>query len=299
MEWLNYHHLLYFWKVVDAGSVTAAARALRLSPPTVSAQLRTLEESLGEKLLVRRGRAVVPTDVGRLVHAYAARIFGLGRELLDAVAQRPTDSPLRLVVGIDDVLPKEIARALLQPALTLGRPVRLLCREGSLEVLVARLALHELDVVLSDAPVTPSLHVRAYNHRIGACGVVWMGARALAAKHRRGFPRSLDGAPVLLPTDDTAIRRDLDAWCDARGVRPAIVAELEDYGLLRELAQQGAGIFPVPAVLEREFARRYGFARVGRTKDVTAAFYAVSIERRIANPAVAAICAPGRPLFGG
>ena len=299
MEWLNYHHLFYFWKVVDTGSITAACRELRLSPPTVSAQLRTLEESLGEKLLTRRGRTLVPTDVGRLVYGYAQKIFTLGRELQDAVAQRPTDAPVALAVGIDDVLPKEIAQALLRPALELGRPVRLLCREGSLEVLVARLALHELDVVLSDAPVTPSLHVRAYNHRIGGCGVVWMGARAVAAKHRRGFPGSLDGAPVLLPTDDTAIRRDLDQWCDAQGVRPAVVAELEDYGLLRELGQRGAGLFPVPAVLEKDFARRYGLARVGATKGVAATFYAVSIERRIRHPAVAAICAPGRPMFGG
>jgi LysR family transcriptional activator of nhaA len=297
MEWLNYHHLFYFWKVVRAGSIAAACRELRLAPPTVSAQLRSLEEQLGEKLLVRRGRTLVPTDVGRLVHSYAEQIFGLGQELMDAVKQRPTSSALRLVVGIDDVLPKEIAHGLIEPALLLDRPVRLLCHEGSLEPLLARLALHELDVVLSDTPVTPSLHVRAYNHPLGECGVVWMAGRALAAKCRRGFPRSLGGVPVLLPTDDTAIRRDLDQWFDRHDVRPAVVAEFEDYGLLREFGQRGTGVFPAPSVLEKAFARQYDLARVGPVTGVVARFYAVSIERRIRHPAVAALSATGRALF--
>src|SRR5688572_33477512 len=210
MEWLNYHHLFYFWKVVHLGSITAACRELRLAPPTVSAQLKMLEDQLGEKLLERRGRTVVPTDVGRMVHGYAEQIFSLGQELMDAVKQRPSARPLKLVVGVDDVLPKEIAQALIEPAFRLRRPIRLLCREGSLEPLLAALALHELDVVLSDTPVTPSLNVRAYNHPLGECGVSWMGTPALAKSLRRSFPKSLDGAPVLLPTDDTAIRRDLD-----------------------------------------------------------------------------------------
>src|SRR6187549_1676571 len=162
MEWLNYHHLLYFWQVVRLGSITAACKELRLAPPTVSTQLRTLEDQLGEKLLTRRGRALVPTDVGRMVYGYAEQIFGLGQELMDAVKQRPSERPLRLVVGIDDVLPKEIAQALIEPALALKQPVRLLCREGSLEPLLADLAQHQLDVVLSDRPVTPSLNVRAF-----------------------------------------------------------------------------------------------------------------------------------------
>jgi LysR family transcriptional activator of nhaA len=297
MEWLNYHHLFYFWKVVRSGSITAACKELRLAPPTVSAQLRSLEDQLGEKLLLRKGRTLVPTDVGQMVYGYAQQIFGLGQELMDAVKQRPSERPIRLVVGVDDVLPKEIAQALIEPALALKQPVRLLCREGSLEPLLAALALHQLDVVLSDTPVTPSLNVRAYNHPLGECGVVWMGAPALAKAHRRRFPKSLDGAPVLLPTDDTAIRRDIDQWCDGEEIRPNMVAEFEDYGLLRAFGQQGTGLIPVPSVLDRVFQKQYGLESVGLAHGVTVRFYAVSIERRIRHPAVAAICETARALF--
>ena len=290
MEWLNYHHLFYFWKVVGAGSISAACQELRLAPPTVSAQLKSLEEQLGEKLLTRSGRRLVPTDMGRTVFRYADEIFGLGRELMDAVKQRPTGRPVRLVVGIDDVVPKEIAQALIEPALRLGQPVRLLCREGSLESLLAALAIHELDVVLSDAPVTPSLNVRAYNHPLGECGVTWMATETLA----RALPRSLDGAPVLLPTDDTAIRRRLDQWCEDAGIRPRVVGEFEDYALLRAFGQDGLGVLPVPSVLEKDFRRQYALARIGTAQDVIARFYAVSVERRIRHPAVVAICETAR-----
>jgi LysR family transcriptional activator of nhaA len=280
--------------VVKSGSITAACKELRLAPPTISAQLRTLEDQLGEKLLARKGRTLEPTDVGRMVYRYAEEIFGLGRELMDAVKQRPTGRPVRLVVGIDDVVPKEIAHALIEPALRLREPVRLLCREGSLEPLLAKLSIHELDVVLSDAPVTPSLKIRAYNHPLGECGVTWMGAPALAKAHRRGFPQSLDGAPVLLPTDDTAIRRGLDQWFDKRGLRPVVVAEFEDFALLRAFGQRGTGVMPVPAILEKDFHRQYGFERIGPIDAVTGRFYAVSVERKIRHPAVAAICESAR-----
>jgi LysR family transcriptional activator of nhaA len=232
-----------------------------------------------------------------MVYGYAQQIFGLGQELMDAVKQRPTGRPIRLVIGVDDVLPKEIAQALIQPALGLKQSVRLLCREGSLEPLLAALALHELDVVLSDTPVTPSLNVRAYNHPLGECGVLWMGSPDLAKAHRRGFPKSLDGAPILLPTDDTAIRRDIDQWCDAKEIRPVMVAEFEDYGLLRAFGQQSLGVIPVPSVLEKVFTKQYGLARIGLAEGIVARFYAVSIERRIRHPAVAAICETARAFF--
>ena len=300
MEWLNYHHLFYFWKVVRSGGISAASRELRLAPPTISAQLRTLEHQLGEKLLRRKGRTLEPTDVGRLVFRYAEEIFGLGRELMDAVKQRPTGRPLRLVVGIDDVVPKEIAHALIEPALRLREPVRLLCREGSLEPLVAKLSLHELDVVLSDAPVTPSLDIRAFNHPLGECGVSWMAAPPLAKAYRRGFPQSLDGAPILLPTADTAIRRGLDHWFEKKRVRPVLVAEFEDYALLRAFGQRGTGVLPVPSVLEKDFRRQYGLQHLGPVDGVVGRFYAVSIERKIRHPAVAAICESARrTLFAG
>jgi len=293
MEWLNYHHLFYFWKVVRTGSITRACEELRLAPPTISAQLRRLEGQLGEKLLSRSGRTLVPTEMGRVVFRYAEEIFGLGLELMDAVKQRPTDRPLRLAVGVDDVLPKEIAHALIEPALRLPQGVRLLCREASLERLVADLALHELDVVLSDAPITPSLNVRAYNHPLGESQVYWVATPGLAARYRRGFPKSLDGAPVLLPTDDTALRRGIDQWCAAGGIRPVVVGEFEDYALLRVFGQKGAGAYPAPRMRAKDL-RRYGLAPIGMARGVKGRFYAISVEKKVRHPAVAAICDAAR-----
>lgn len=294
---LNYQHLLYFWSVVRTGSVTRAANELALAPPTVSAQLHTLEERLGEKLLVKSGRKLVPTETGRLVYTFAEQIFEVGRELLEALEHRPSHRPLRFTVGIDDVLPKEVAQRLLEPAMRLGQPVRIHCREGTLERLVAGLATRDLDVVLSDAPVTPTLNVRAYNHLLGSSAVCWMATPAIARSLRRGFPRSLDGVPMLLPTDDTAIRRTLDQWLDQHGLRPVLVGEFEDYALLREFARAGHGFAPVPVVQEAQFRQEFGFERIGVARPVTAQFFAISLERRIKHPAVAALMAGAREMF--
>jgi LysR family transcriptional regulator, transcriptional activator of nhaA len=297
MRKLNYQHLLYFWSVVRTGSLTRASEELALSPPTISTQLRTLEERLGEKLLTKSGRTLVPTEVGRLVYTYADEIFGLGRDLVDALEHRPTRRPLRLVVGIDDVLPKEIAHRLLEPALGLKQPVRVVCREGTLDRLLADLAVHEIDLVLSDAPITPSLNVRAYSHHLGTCAESWMATPVLAKTLRRGFPQSLDGVPVLLPTDDTAIRRALDQWLDQHNVRPIIIGEFEDYALLREFARAGHGFAPVPSVLQHQFQREYGFAVVGPATGVQSQFFAISVERKIKHPAIAAVVEHGRKIF--
>lgn len=286
---INYQHLLYFWAVVRSGSLTKACDELHLSAPTVSAQLRTFEERIGQKLLTKQGRRLVATEVGRLVFSYADEIFGLGTDLLSALAHRPTERPMRLVVGIDDVVPKEIVQRLLEGALELKQPTQIVCREGTLEYLLAALRLHEVDVVLSDSPVTPSLNDRAYNHTLGACGESWMAAPAMAKSLRPGFPKSLHGAPILLPTADTAIRRSLDQWLDKQGVQPLIVGEFEDYALLREFARAGHGVAPVPDVLEAQFRKESGLALVGAASKVEAQFYAISMERRIKHPAVAAI----------
>ena len=294
MEWLNYHHLFYFWKVVRAGSIARACVELRLAPPTISAQLRNLEEQMGEKLLTRSGRSLVPTEMGRMVFRYAEDIFGLGQEMVDAVKQRPTGRPLRLVIGVDDVLPKEIAHRLIEPALHLREKVRILCREASLERLVAALAVHELDVVLSDAPIPPSLNFRAYSHLLGECGMSFVGTPKLAGLLRRRFPKSLDGAPVLLPTADTAIRRNLDHWFDTLEIRPVVVGEFEDYALLRVFGEAGVGVFPAPSVLDQQMRRQYGLERIGRTETVRGRFYAISIERKLKHPAVVAICQTAR-----
>jgi LysR family transcriptional activator of nhaA len=295
---LNYQHLLYFWSVVRTGSLTRACEELALSAPTISSQLRTLEARLGERLLTKSGRRLIPTEVGRLVYGYADEIFGLGQDLLEALEHRPTARPLRLVVGIDDVVPKEVAYRILQSTLNLKRPIRVVCREGTLERLVADLAVHEVDVVLSDAPLTPSIAVKGYSHLLGQTQVLWMATPTLAKTLRKEFPASLDGVPMLLPTDDTAIRRTLDQWFDKKNVRPVLIGEFEDYAMLREFARAGHGFAPVPSVLEDQFRREYGFARVGVAEGVKSEFFAISVERRVTHPAVVAMTEKAVEMFG-
>src|SRR5512138_233218 len=294
---LNYQHLLYFWAVVRTGSLRQACEELNLSAPTVSAQLRTFEERIGEKLLMKSGRTLVPAETGRLVFTYAEEIFGLGSDLLSALAQRPTHRPMRLSVGVDDVVPKEIVRRLLDGVFSLKHPVQLICREGTIAHLHAALQTHELDVVISDAPATPSLNVRAYNHLLGSCGESWMAAPALAKRLSGNFPKSLNGVPMLLPTDDTAIRGSLDLWLDKQGVRPFIVGEFEDYALLREFARHGSGVAPVPDVLAEQFRKESGFVVLGSAGKVRAEFYAISTERKLKHPAVIAILDKAAELF--
>ena len=297
MDWLNYHHLLYFRTVAREGGVAQAAAKLHLTHPTVSAQVKELEAALGERLFDRRGRRLVLTEMGRVVYRYADEIFGLGHELMETVRGRPTGRPLRLVVGVADVVPKAVACRLLEPALRLAEPVRLVCREDKAELLAAELARHELDVVLTDAPLSPLAGVKAYSHLLGECGVTILAPSASAARLRRGFPGSLDGTPFLLPTEGTALRRSLDQWFDAQGIRPAVAIECEDSALLKAFAQRGAGAFAAPSVLADEVARQHGVRRIGEAGSVRERFYAVTVERRIRNPAVAAISQAAREEF--
>jgi LysR family transcriptional activator of nhaA len=294
MEWLNYHHLLYFWTVVRTGSVAAASEELRLAPPTISVQIRRLEEQLGEKLLRRSGRRLLPTEMGQAVFRYADEIFALGRELLDMVRGRPTDRPMRLIVGVVDVMPKFIAHWLIEPALRLGERVRIVCREATPDQLLAQLSVQGLDVVLADAPIGPGVNVRAYNHLLGETGVSFLGSTRLAGTRRRRFPKSLHGAPLLLPATNTAMRRSIDQWLDTLDIRPDIVGEFEDSELLWEFGGAGEGIFPVPTVLEKQLRQLHRVNVLGRTDAVRSRFYAISVERRLKHPAVVAICETAR-----
>lgn len=298
MEWLNYHHLLYFWTVVRAGSIHKAAVELRISPPAISTQLKILEDHLGERLLERSGRRLVLTETGRTVFDYADDIFSLGRELLDVVKNRPVGRPLRLDIGIVDVMPKVIAQLLIEPALHLRESVRVICREAASDNLLARLATHELDLVLSDSPVDPSLSIKAYSHLLGECGVMFVAAPKLAHRFRKNFPKSLDGAPMFLPTENTALRRNLELWFETESVRPMIVGEFEDYALLRAFGETGSAIFPMPSVFEKQPDKIRGLGNIGKTDKVRMHFYAISAERKLQHPAVVAISnAARRELF--
>jgi LysR family transcriptional activator of nhaA len=294
MEWMNYHHLLYFWTVVREGSISKASEQLRVSSPAISAQLRSLEENFGEKLLRRSGRNLVMTEMGRTVFSYAEDIFSLGRELMDTVHNRPTGRPMRVDIGVVDVLPKLIAQWLIEPALHLREPVRIVCREATSDQLIARLATLELDLILSDAPVNPNLRVRAFNHLLGESAVTFVAMPKVASKCRGKFPGCLDRMPMLLPTDNMDLRRSLDQWFETRKIRPDVVGEFEDYALLRAFGQAGTGVFRVPSVFEKQLKQQDSLRRVGRTEEVHCRFFAISAERKLKHPAVVAICDTAR-----
>lgn len=299
MEWMNYHHLLYFWTVAKEGSVAAACKRLHLAQPTVSGQLRALEASLGHKLLERAGRGLMLTEMGRTVFRYADDIFAIGTELLDTVRGRVPRSKVRFRIGVADVLPKLVVYRMLLPVLSLPEQVRVVCYEGKLPDLMARLIVHDLDVVLGDTPVPPHASVRAYNHRLGESGLAVFGTAALASKYRRGFPRSLDGAPMLLSTTNTAVRRSLDHWFESQSIRPVVTGEFEDSALLKVFGQSGIGLLIAPSVIEAEIRKQYGVRLVGRLPGVKEQFYAISMERKIKHPAVAVLTDTARARLSG
>ena len=289
MEWLNYHHLFYFWTVVREGSIAAACRKLLLSPATISAQLRGLEDALGEKLFKRVGRNLAPTEFGRLAARYADEIFGLGQEFMDVAKGRTLETSLRFRLGVDDVLPKLVIARVLEAAFRLPQAIRLVCVEGTQSQLLPQLAVHDLDLVLSDAPADPSIKVRAFSHLLSESGVTVCAVPALARSLRRNFPASLDGAPALLPTPNTSLRRALDEWFESVSVRPRIIAEFEDLALLNACGHRGAGFFAAPDAIADEITTGESVQAVGRMGKMRERLYAISVERRVKHPAAVAL----------
>lgn len=294
MTFLNYHHLRYFWAVAREGSVAAASRALNAAQPTISTQVRELEGALGTPLFARTGRRMVLTETGRMVYGYADEIFTLGRELLETVAGRGPGRRPRLVVGIADAVPKLVAYRILEPARRLPEPVTIVCLEDKPDRLLPELAAHQLDLVLADTPANPGLGVKAFSHLLGESGVTFFALAPLAARLRRGFPRSLAGQPMLLPAETTGLRRSLDAWFEREDLRPSVVGEFEDPALLKTFGQSGAGVFPAPTAIEDEVRRQRHVVVVGRTMEVRERFYAISVERKLKHPAVTAIVEAAR-----
>jgi LysR family transcriptional regulator, transcriptional activator of nhaA len=294
MEWLNYHHLFYFWNVARFGSVSRAGAELRLTQATISVQLKSLELSFGEKLFRKAGRHLILTDMGRVVFRYAEEIFSLGRELTGALKGRAHGRAARLTVGVADVLPKLVAYKLIEPALRLKESYRIICREGSNTDLLPALAVHDLDVVLTDAPIDPAMNVKAFNHLLGDCGLTLFAVPKLVNAYRAGFPQSLDGAPFLLPTQNTTVRRSLDQWFDSEKIRPMIVAEFEDSALLKVFGSRGLGLFVAPSVITSELQREYDVKSLGRLGSIRERFYAISLDRKLKHPAVVAISEAAR-----
>lgn len=299
MRSLNYHHLSYFWMVAKEGTITKASQRLRLAQPTISVQIRTLEEHLEVELFDRSGRTLVLTEAGRIVFRYADDILALGREMLDVLKERPVNRPLRLAVGLAFVVPKLIAYQLLRPALELTPGVLVECYEDRVDHLLTQLASHELDLVISDAPLGPGVAVKAYNHPLGESATTFFAVRSLAVRLRRGFPQSLDGAPYLMPMGGNAMRRELERWFDSLGIRPHVVGQFDDSALLKVFGQSGVGAFATPSVIEKEVRQQYHVEVVGRTSEVKERFYAISAERKVKHPGVLAISDAARTkLFG-
>ena len=297
MEWLNYHHLRYFWTVAKEGSLARAAAKLHVSQPSISEQIRELESAFGEKLFQREGRNNKLTDAGQVVFGYAEEIFALGREMLNAVKQRPGAKELRLYVGVADSFPKLVTNEILKPVFSMPQTAHIICREGKMEDLLAQLAAHRLDIVLADEPASSSTNFKTYNHSLGETGTTFCAEKKLAAKLKRNFPQSLNDAPALLPTENTSLRRALETWFREQKVEPRIVAEFEDLALMKAMAAEGRGFIALPSVAINDVVGHYGFQTIGRAEKCRVQFHAITAERRIAHPAVALITSQARVMM--
>ncbi len=289
MQRINYQHLFYFWHVVTEGSITAACEKLHLAQPTISGQLTVFEQAIGEKLFYKQGRKLQLTDTGRIVFHYAEEIFALGRELGNTLKGLPTGRALRLTIGIADALPKLVIYRLMQPVFRLPEAVQIFCYEDKVERLLNDIALQSIDLVLSDTPLTSSSNVNIFNHLLGDSAVTVFATAELSAIYRPNFPRSLGGAPFLLPTNNTALRRSLDQWFDNENIRPKIQAEIEDSALIKTFGKGGMGLFVAPTIVEDEIKLQYMVETVGRIESVKERFYAITVRRQLKHPAVTAI----------
>lgn len=286
---INYKHLHYFWIVAREGGIARASERLHLTPQTISGQLGLLEDQLGTKLFTRVGRNLEISETGRLALSYADEIFSLGGELEEVIHQLPKNRRQLFRVGVVDALPKSIAHRILQPALTIPEPVRMICREASLDDLLAELTLHRLDLVLADRPIPATVSTRGYSHKLGVCGVSFLATAELAQKLAGDFPQCLDGAPMLLPGASTQLRSVIDQWLDKHRIHPQTVAEFDDSALMKAFGKQGAGVFIAPAAIEKEVMLQYGVESIGQVDEITEEFYAISVERRVLHPVVTAI----------
>lgn len=289
MDWLNYHHLLYFWVVAKEGSIVKACEKLHLSQPTISNQLKTLEQSISHELFQRSGRQLVLTEMGQIVFRFADEIFTIGQDLQHFLAGQTLESSRRqrLTIGITDSLPKLVSYRILEPLLKMQDTIRFVCMEDdNLEGLLLRLSSYELDLVLADAPVPPGAKIRAYNHLLGECGVSFFAVPAMAAEYREQFPANLKDAPMLLPSDNTALRRELEEWFSGLDLYPHVVGEFDDTALIKVFGQLGHGIISMPSVIEQDVIDSLGVDLIGRAESVRNSFYAISIQRKIQQPEI-------------
>lgn len=283
---MNHNHLYYFWLAAKHRNLTRAAKELGLAQPTVSAQIRSLEAQLNAALLTRRGRNIDLTEAGQIVFRHADEMFQISSEIPDALSGRFTGQPRVLHVGTSDFVPKPIIRQILEPLLKDDPDVRLVCREWRIDELLAELGLFHLDVVIAERPHPESSKVRAISHPILGSAVAIYARPALAKQLRRGFPRSLHGAPMYLPVRNTTLRTSLDRWFDANKVEPVILGEFEDRELLKTFGSGGLAAFPAAAIIEGQVRSQFGSERVGWVRGVRETYYAIAVHRRAMHPVV-------------
>ena len=297
---MNYKHLLYFWVTAKAGGIMRAGEQLHTTPQTLSGQIKLLEDWLGRRLFKKSGRQLELTEDGRLALGYADQIFTLGAELETALrADHGRAKVLEFKVGVADSVSKSIAYRLLEPALTIAEPVRLICQEGKFPDLLAQLALNRLDLVIADEPMSRRLSVRAFNHPLGGTAMSFFATPALKAQLKGRFPQCLNAQPMLIVGNQASVRQQLEGWLTRHGVQPRIVGEFDDGALMTAFGREGRGVFMAPTVLEAEMVRQFGVKVIGRTEELREEFYAVSVERRITHPCVVAITDAARgQLFG-
>ena len=286
MRHLNYSHLQYFWTVAREGSIAKAAEVLSLTPQTISGQLKMLDDAVGQPLFNRVGRRLVLSEMGRVVYEYAEEIFTVGAELASVVRGHQRSGPTSLAVGIVSSMPKLIAERIVAPAIMAEQSVRVRCHEASLEQLLSELAVHRLDIVLSDQPVPDGLNIKAYNHRLGESGMSFFAQRSRTRRYRGRFPASLMDAPMLLPSPNSALRRRLDDWFETYEIFPRIVGEFDDSALLKAFGEAGAGIFAGPTVIAEEICRMYRMSVIGETDEIEERYYAISPERKLKHASV-------------
>jgi LysR family transcriptional activator of nhaA len=294
MEFLNYHHLRYFWVVAKEGGLTRAARKLHVSQPSICTQIQALERALGDKLLRRAPRGLVLTEAGQKVFSFAEEIFSLGGDLLSTMKQHPTKRPVRVQIGIADSLPKLLTFEMLKPIFHLPQAIQASCLEGKVPDLLAQLATYRLDLVLSDEPAPASGNLKTFNHLLGECGVSFCAGPKLASNLRCRFPASLRDAPALLPSPNSALRRSLEKWFREQGISPRLVADFDDAALMKVAAADGLGFFAVPSLVSSEAVTRYGVRIIGHVPECIQHFYAISAERKLTHPAVMAITSNAR-----
>lgn len=286
MRHLNYSHLQYFWAVASEGSIVKAAEVLHITPQTISGQLKLLEDTIGQPLFNRVGRRLVLTETGHTVFNYADEIFTIGAELANVVRGSTSSGPLVFNVGVVSSMPKLVAERIVAPALDIEDRVKIRCRDAQLETLLGDLATHRLDLVLSDQPMPAGLGLRAYNHRLGESTMSFFVRKRDARRYKSRFPSSLNDAPMLLPSANSPLRRQLDEWFEINGILPDVVGEFDDSALMKAFGEAGVGIFASPSAIEREICSMYHTSVIGRSETIREQFYAISPERKLKHPAV-------------